>query len=92
MVINADYKAFIRGAAGKARYDIAFIDPPYALNIAEDALLRLLRADMLATGALVIVESDKTEPICAEGLTVRRHARYGKVYITLLEKQAEDEV
>ena len=92
VVINADYKAFIRGSAGKARYDIVFIDPPYALNIAQDALERLMRADMLANGALVICESDKTEPICTEGLTVRRHARYGKVYITLLEKPAEDEV
>ena len=91
VVLNADYKAFIRGNAGKQRYDLIFLDPPYALNLIGDALDRLTRADMIAQGALIICESDSAEPVSREGLTVRRHARYGKIYITLLEKVPEEE-
>lgn len=92
VVLNTDYKAFIRGNAGKQRFDIIFLDPPYAENLIEDALLRLLRADMVADGALVVCESDRPEPIEVEGLTLRRHASYGKVHITLLEKNAPEEL
>ena len=91
VVLNTDYKAFIRGNTGKERYDIIFLDPPYALELLEDALSRLQRADLIANGALIICESDKKEPFEAAGLTMRRHARYGKVFITLYEKTESEE-
>ena len=89
VVLSADYKAYIRGSAGKERFDVVFLDPPYAADLIGDALERLQRADMLANGALIVCESDKAEPAQGKGLTLRRHARYGKIYISLLEKQAE---
>ena len=33
VILNTDYKAFIRGAAGKERFDIIFLDPPYASEL-----------------------------------------------------------
>lgn len=91
VVLNTDYKAFIRGNAGKQRFDIIFIDPPYAEDLVEDALERLIRADMVANGALVVCESNKTEPIEVEGMKLKRHTGYSRVYITLLEKETEEE-
>lgn len=91
VVLNTDYKAFIRGNTGKAKYDIVFLDPPYDLDIWTDAIDRLMRADLVAEGGVIICESNKTSPIEAKGFSVRRHAGYSKVYITVLDKDLPDE-
>ena len=91
MILNTDYKAFIRGAAGKERFDIIFLDPPYDSELVQDALERLVRADLVSKGALVVCESDRKEEFSLEGFTVKRHANYGKIYITLLERNCSEE-
>lgn len=91
VVLGSDWKTFVRNSAHKKQFDIVFLDPPYALGIIPEVLRKLTEADMLRENALVICESDTKEPFCAEGMRVRRHSRYGRVYITLLEKCAEDE-
>ncbi len=91
VVLNTDYKSFIRGNAGRGRFDIIFLDPPYDSDFIEDAIARLQRADMLEEGCVIICESDRKEPFLAEGLTLRRHARYGKVFVTVLEKSNQEE-
>ena len=90
VVLNADYKSFIRGNAGRERYDIVFLDPPYASGLIDDAIERIERAGLAAPGAYIVCESDRSEPFTANGYTVKRHARYGKIYITLLEKKNEE--
>ena len=52
----SDYRNFLRKYAGRERYDLIFIDPPYAMECAKDAVERLLRADLVAKGALVVLE------------------------------------
>ena len=91
VVLCTDYKFYIRGNAGKACFDVIFLDPPYAADLEKDALDRLLRADMLAPGGVVVMESDKSEPFEAAGLKLRRHANYGRVYVTLLERANGEE-
>ena len=91
VVLGTDYKAYIRGNSGKTQFDVIFLDPPYAAKLVEDAAQRLLRADMVAPGALMVCESDDPDPIEVPGMTLRRHAAYGKVYITLLERKNREE-
>ncbi len=90
-ILNADWSAFVRGLQGakcKEQFDIVFLDPPYAAGLVIPALQKLTEADALADHCLVICEAgDDTTPEI-QGLTVRRHVRYGKVYVTLLEKEA----
>ncbi len=86
-VLNTDYKAVIRGCQGREKFDIVFLDPPYDSDFLEDALARLLRADVLAEGAIVVCESNRPSPIAAKGLVEKRFARYSKTYITLLIKE-----
>ncbi len=90
VVLGTDYKSFIRGNSGRACYDIVFLDPPYSENLVGDALERLLRAKMVSEGGIVICESDKPAPVAAAGMTLRRHNRYGKIYITVLDKEGEE--
>ena len=76
-ILTCDWEAYLRGNAGKERFDIVFIDPPYASDYAHRAV------DMLTGGALIAVESGSAEPTEHEGLRILRHARYAKTYITL---------
>jgi 16S rRNA (guanine(966)-N(2))-methyltransferase RsmD len=54
----SDYRNYIRKASrgGNVTFDLVFIDPPYALACAKDALLRLDESGMLADGALCVLE------------------------------------
>lgn len=54
----ADYNSFIRGAAGREKYDIVFLDPPYAAGLMPEALRRMADADLFAVGAAIVCETD----------------------------------
>ena len=82
-ILTCDWEAYLRGSAHKELFDIVFIDPPYATDYAHRAVEMLISGEMLAPGALIAVESDRKEPAEHEGLTVLRHSRYAKTYITL---------
>ena len=76
----SDYRNFIRKAAGERKFDLVFIDPPYAMACCGEALRRLVDADLLMKGALVVLESGEEE-IGAEalvGFEVQKKTSYGK--------------
>lgn len=76
----SDYRNFIRKAAGERRFDLVFIDPPYAMACCTEALRRLTDADLLLKGALVVLESGE-ETIDTEalrGFEVQKKTAYGK--------------
>ncbi len=54
----SDYRNYIRKASrnGESLFDLVFIDPPYALTCAKDALCRLAESGLLADGALCVLE------------------------------------
>lgn len=68
-----------------APYDIAFLDPPYALSDADVAsdLARLAGGGWLSTGAMVIVErsSRSPEPTWPPGIELVRDKKYGETRI-----------
>jgi len=74
-------RVLTRGPAG-GRYDIVFVDPPYAL--ADDEVARMLTAladrDWLAPGALVVVErATRSGPVSwPAGFEPDRARRYGE--------------
>ena len=74
------------------QFDIVFLDPPYASNFISDAIEQLCNADALASGAVIVCESNNPSPYSPEGFTVRRFTRYSKTYVTLLEKESGEEV
>lgn len=91
VVLNSDFRAYIRGNKGKEKFDVIFLDPPYGLNVLGEAVEKLIQADMIRDNGLVICECDSETPIEVQGLKVRRHARYGRIYITVLVKEGEQE-
>ncbi len=85
----SDYRNFIRKAANEKRYDLVFIDPPYALSAVPDALRRLHAANLLNIGAIVITESAEADifggdTALAEHFTDIRQKKYGPSYVHIM--------
>ena len=68
-------------------YDLLLLDPPYASGAGGVALDRLQRLGWLAPGALISVETGKSESASVAGLTVDAERIHGKAKITLLRAE-----
>jgi 16S rRNA (guanine(966)-N(2))-methyltransferase RsmD len=96
--IVSDGANYLRKSAGREKYDLVFIDPPYAMNLCKKSVEALLRYDVLRDGAIVVLESGEeeinleAEPYSA--FEVIKSTSYGKktaVNILLYRKSAETE-
>ena len=80
--IVSDSANYLRKAAGRDKYDLVFIDPPYAMNLCKKSLEALLRYDALNNGAIVVLESGDEEIKLDEppysSFEVIKSASYGK--------------
>ena len=75
--------AVLRRVAGTRRFDLAFLDPPYASGRLAAALRELAAAELLARDAVVVAESDRRHPPgTIEGLAAIDERRYGDTLIT----------
>ena len=86
----SDYRNYIRKAAGRDRYHIVFLDPPYAMHACADAIRRILDAELAADGCIFVLESEE-ENVFGEDtelsrrFTVRKATRYGRTWVHILE-------
>ena len=95
-ISTCDYKQMIRGIAGKEKYDIIFIDPPYKEKIIPDVLKKLLEADVMSENCLVVCESGEEDIFLGNKeleskLEVYKKARYSITYVTILKPKASEE-
>ena len=77
----SDYRNYLRKAGGKTKpFDLVFLDPPYAMQACTDAMIRLVREDLLAPGAIVVAECGEEIPAPekAGNFEVLKSTRYGK--------------
>ena len=93
--IISDANNYVRKASGGDKYNIIFLDPPYASGLIVPTLERIIASDILAEGGLVFCETDKDDPLdnredLLEYFNVRRNGSYGKVKLLLLEKKSEE--
>ena len=90
----SDYRNYIRKAAGDAKFDLVFIDPPYAMECARDALVRLDEKKLLAPGAIVVLESgtEDIRPEELDGFEIKKSTHYGKkTFVNILIYRGHDE-
>ena len=93
-VHNCEFKDYILKNKGK-KFDIVFIDPPYAMQCCTDALVRLCEAGILLDGAIAVLECGDeevdTERLKELGFECTKSTSYGKktaLYIFILHKKA----
>ena len=84
--------AFLRASAGRRKYDLVFLDPPYAKGLIPDSLRAIHRNGMLADGAVIVCElsaSDNESDILTDELSgyynVRKNASYARARIIILD-------
>ena len=93
----SDYRSYIRKAGGRDLWDIIFIDPPYKLHLAGDALDRILKAGIAAPECLLICESEE-EDIFGEREDLKnqfdlvKQGKYGIAHITILRYKGGDDL
>ncbi len=92
-ISRMDYSEYLKSATSKGeKFDLVFLDPPYAKNVKDEVLKKVSRANILNTGAIVVCESDVdyfSDEENAYGLIFRRKYRYGRTFVTLLEMPCE---
>ncbi len=89
-VIRADSLALLRRLAKASRqFDWIFIDPPYASDLAEQALQWLGESDLLHTDGQLIVEHDKRLTMLEQIGTLQRTdtRRYGDTCVSFFEHE-----
>ena len=90
-VVHGDALEFLAGT--RERYDLVFLDPPYASGLLEEVFQELARRDFqtLLPGGIIVAEhpADKPGPM-ADGLTAKTY-RYGKISATLYRRIQQNE-
>ena len=88
-VVQTDALSFLK--LTKDKFDIVFLDPPYASSLVVDSMKLL--SDVVAAGGCAICETpvDSELPESFGELKFHRSYRYGKIKITVYRKEGEDE-
>ena len=85
-VIRSDYLAYLNRC--KEKFQIIFLDPPYAEVFLENALKCITEIDILQSGGIIVAERpvEKELPFEFEGYTRSRDYKYGKTLLTIYRK------
>ncbi len=90
-VLKEDYKKCLEGQ-NKA-FNLIFIDPPYKLDIAVDAIKRILNLKLLSQGGIIILETDEEERELQElkqvevEVEVYDKRKYGRVKLLFIRER-----
>jgi 16S rRNA (guanine(966)-N(2))-methyltransferase RsmD len=89
-VFCSDYAELLRSCRGRRKFDLVFLDPPYALGLIPKALRMMLDYKVLSPNCTLVCESADGKDVfegddALAGLfEIRREARYGAAYVTVL--------
>jgi 16S rRNA (guanine(966)-N(2))-methyltransferase RsmD len=96
-VLCTDYADALRShrVGMPERFGLVVLDPPYAKRLVCPALELLIKGGWLEDGAFVVCESAEenifeADEALAKHFEVRRHAKYGVAYVTVLCYQKEE--
>lgn len=90
MILCADYAdCLVRMASLGKRFDIVFLDPPYASDMLSDALRLLCEKKLLKAGSLVVCESADADFAVPPALEPVKQTKYGIARVTILECKKE---
>ena len=85
-VVRSDYMAFLRSC--KEKFDIIFLDPPYAEVFLENSLKMITEIDILQSGGIIITERPVGKELLLDfpGFTRSKDYKYSKTILTLYRK------
>lgn len=85
-VIRSDYLRFLTTC--REKFDIVFLDPPYAEEFLENSLKKLSEIDILQSNGIIVCERPLGKELPAEipGFTRSKDYKYGTTVLTLYRK------
>ena len=88
-VVSGDSMAFLH--ALRERFDLIFLDPPYAAGLLEPALEYIAEFDILSPHGIIVAEhpADRTLPALKAPYRIHRTYRYGKISLTVYRRAGE---
>ena len=87
-VVQTESVGFLSGCG---QYDLIFLDPPYDSTLLDKALSAVIQYDKLAVGGIIVCESrrEKCLPEVSAPYRMKRQRAYGKIMLTLYEREAD---
>ena len=79
-----DFHKLLRTLPATEPFDLVFLDPPYRSDMITDALVLLLRHQLLSDDAIIVLETDGRAVTPPPSLSILRTISYGKNHFTLL--------
>ena len=88
-VIQGDGVSFLTSC--REKFGLIFLDPPYAADLLEKALLKIAEIDIVAENGIIVCESalDKILPQLPAPYEMGRDYRYGKIKLTLYHRRTQ---
>jgi len=85
-VIRSDYMAFLRTC--KEKFDIIFLDPPYAEVFLENALKMITEIDILQSSGIIVTERPVGKDLLFDfpGFSRSKDYKYAKSILTIYRK------
>ena len=88
-----EYLSFIRKNKGR-KFDLVFLDPPYAARLYSPALTAMLECELLKPTTLIICESGEDElfgddTALADKFETVKQSKYSKTFITIISPSEE---
>ena len=85
-VVRGDYMAYLRQC--KEKFNIIFLDPPYAEEFLENSLKMITEIDILQSGGIIVTERPlgKELPYEFQGYSRSKDYKYGKTLVTIYRK------
>lgn len=86
-VVRGDYLSFLNNCTKK--FNIIFLDPPYAEVFLENALKHITEIDILQSGGIIATERPLGKELLwdFEGFERSRDYKYGKILLTFYRKK-----
>ena len=90
-VVAGDSMEFLKAA--REKYDLIFLDPPYAADLLEQALTAIASFDICREHGIIVAESaaDKVLPELPAPYRLYREYRYGKIRLSVYHRSGNED-
>jgi len=83
-LIQKNYDQALKGFKNNIKFDIIFLDPPYHLNMINDAINKIIEYDLLNDNGIIVCEYEEGVIECP--LTLIKYKKYGSKNVSIYQK------
>lgn len=87
VILWSDFKSVFKKINDKV--DVIFLDPPYSAGYMEECFSIIAESEILEEGGIIVAEHSSAETLPEEmsGMVLIKSKRYGKISVSIYEKQ-----